>query len=77
MNEITTADGKKLNPAELIQRAMNGALELQEALEALQASTLEIKSGMKELYKKLSAVEVKVDYLAECVARHNPPPKKE
>lgn len=54
------AQMKKQNPAELIQKALNASMELQELLEDIQKDTGEIKSAVRFVYKDTQA-SAKVD----------------
>ncbi len=72
MDETQIAQLRKTNPAELIQKALGATAELAEHLENIETSSNEIKAALRELYRQTSEIKTKVDFLQECVQRHQP-----
>jgi hypothetical protein len=64
------AEMRKTNPAELIQKALNASMELQELLESIQKTQTETKAAIQALYKLTSEVKTLVVQTAECMEKH-------
>jgi septation ring formation regulator EzrA len=63
--QLQELKSKLKNPAELMGQALNAFADLTSELE-------DIKAGIKECYKEIGKVNVKVDALQDCVNRHLP-----